>query len=179
MAYDISHLSYLVQQAQAGSTEAFGTLYDSLARELYRYALYFLGAPGPAEDAVQEAALSAFRSVRALRDPARLRPWFFRILANQCKRQLRQSACGGETTSLEELFGELPAADAPLGRALEVRQALAILPAGERDAVLLHVLGGFTGREIAQALGCPAGTARARLSRAMAKLRKELEEHEI
>ena len=168
MAIDILRLTVL---AKEGDSLAFGMLYDSQARDMYRYALYALGSESLAQDAVQQAALSAFRNIRALRDPERFRPWLLRILCNTCKRQLREKYI--PVDSLEERFQDLPAEDAPLGRALELRQALATLPAGEREILLLSVLGGYDSREIGLALGLPAGTVRSKLSRALSKLRKE------
>jgi len=168
MAIDIKHLT---EQAKAGDADAFGVLYEAHARDMYRYALYALGSETLAQDAVQQAALSAWRSIRALRDPERFRPWLFRILCNACKRQLRGKYA--PVDSLEDRFHDLPAEDAPLGLALELRQALAALPGDEREIILLSVLGGYESREIGLALGLPAGTVRSKLSRALAKLRKE------
>ena len=175
MAYDIT---ILVRQAKAGDAEAFGALYESLARDLYRFALYSLGSEPLAQDAVQEAVLAAFRSIRALRSDDAFRPWLFRILRNACRKSLRQSYGARGTQSLEERFADAATEDPPLGRALEVRQAIANLPDGAREIVIMHVLEGYDSREIGRMLGCPPGTVRSRLSRAMEKLRKELDEHE-
>ena len=170
MAIDITHLT---TQAIAGDSGAFGQLYERYARDMHRYALYALGSESLAQDAVQQAALQAWRSIHALRDPERFKPWLMRILCNTCKRQLRGKYADRETDSLEDRFHDLPSEDAPLGRALELRQALAALPEGEREIVLLSVLGGYDSREIGLALGMPAGTVRSKLSRALSKLRKE------
>jgi RNA polymerase sigma-70 factor (ECF subfamily) len=159
-------------QAKAGDAEAFGLLYESHARDMYRYALYALGSESMAQDAVQDAAMAALRSIGSLRNPDSFRPWLFRILANKCKRALRAKYQGVE--SLEEQFYEAAAEDAPLGRALELRQAIAALPAAEREIVLLSVLEGYDSQEIARTMGIPAGTVRSKLSRALAKLRKEI-----
>jgi len=174
MAYDIT---ILIRHAKAGDTEAFGALYESMARDLYRFALYSLGSEPAAQDAVQEAVLAAFRNIAALRSDDAFRPWMFRILRNACRKSLRQG-CAARAESLEERFVEAAAKDPPLGRALEVRQAIAALPDGTREIVIMHVLEGYDSREIGRILGCPPGTVRARLSRAMAILRKELDEHE-
>jgi len=175
MAYDIT---ILIRQAKAGDAEAFGTLYETLARDLYRFALYSLGSEARAQDAVQEAALSAFRGIAALRSDDAFRPWMLRILRNACRRSLRQSYLTRATESLEERFTDIAASDPPLGRALEVRQAISGLPDGAREVVIMHVLEGYDSREIGRMLGCAPGTVRSRLSRAMEKLRKELDEHE-
>jgi len=174
MAYDIT---ILIRQAKAGDAGAFGALYESMARDLYRFALYSLGSEPAAQDAVQEAVLSAFRNIAALRSDEAFRPWMFRILRNACRKSLRQGLTA-RAEPLEERFCEIAAKDPPLGRALELRQAIAALPESAREIVIMHVLEGYGSREIGQMLGCPPGTVRARLSRAMAKLRKELDEHE-
>jgi len=176
MAYDIT---ILIRQAKAGDAEAFGALYESMARDLYRFALYSLGSEAAAQDAVQEAVLSAFRNIAALRSDDAFRPWMFRILRNACRRSLRQTYALRATESLEERFVEVAASDPPLGRAMELRQAIAALPDNAREVVLMHVLEGYDSREIGRMLGCPPGTVRARLSRAMGKLRKELDDEEI
>ena len=171
MAMDITRLT---ARARAGDAEAFGELYDQHAAGMYRYALYILGSQCAAQDAVQEAALSAFRSVRSLRDPESFRAWLFRILANQCKRQLRGNYTA-QTVSLEDQFAELAADDAPLGLALELRQSLAALPGAERDVLLLSILEGYNSNEIGRILGLPPGTVRSKRSRALARLRKEIQ----
>jgi len=175
MAYDIT---ILIRQAKAGDAEAFGALYESMARDLYRFALYSLGSEAAAQDAVQEAVLSAFRNIAALRSDDAFRPWMFRILRNACRKSLRQGYATRAEESLEEQFVEVVAKDPPLGRALELRQAIAKLPEATREIIFMHVLEGYDSREIGRMLGCPPGTVRARLSRAMATLRKELDEHE-
>ena len=169
MAIDIP---LLTAQAKAGDTEAFGALYEYHAGDMYRYALYVLGSQCAAQDAVQEAALAAFRSIHSLRDPTSFRPWLFRILANRCKRQLRSKYAPPEE-SLDEQFAEPASSDAPLGCALELRQAIAALPQAERDVVFLSVLEGYDSGEIGRILGLRPGTVRSKLSRALAKLRKE------
>ena len=173
MAYDIT---ILIRQAKAGDAEAFGTLYESMARDLYRFALYSLGSEALAQDAVQEAVLAAFRNIASLRSDDAFRFWLFRILRNACRRSLRQGY--GAAVPLEEQYIDAAAQDLPLSRALELRLAIACLPDGLREIVIMHVLEGYDSREIGRMLGCPPGTVRSRLSRAMANLKKELDDHE-
>ena len=171
MAIDIMHLT---MQAKAGDADAFGMLYESHARDMYRYALYALGNESLAQDAVQDAALAALRAIHSLRDPESFRPWIFRILANRCKRLLRSKYAAQGTVSLEEQFQDIAADDGPLERALELRQAMAALPGTDREIVMLSVIEGYDSGEIGRTLGLPAGTVRSKLSRALAKLRKEM-----
>jgi len=172
MAIDILHLT---MQAKGGDAEAFGMLYQTHAQDMYRYALYALGNESLAQDAVQEAAMAALKGIGSLRNADSFKPWLFRILANKCKRMLRGKYNAVQAAqSLDERFGELAADDPPLGRALELRQAMAALPQAEREIVLLSVLEGYDSQEISRTLGIPAGTVRSKLSRALAKMRKEI-----
>jgi hypothetical protein len=124
-----------------------------------------------ADDVVQEAVLRAFLSLSSLRDPDRFESWLCGIALNVAKMRLRRSAI--ETRVL--------AAAAPLatvshdGDLLDaVRDALDVLPAAQRDVVLMHYIDGLSCEEIAAALGTTAGAVRVRLHRARAQLRREL-----
>jgi len=78
----------LVEQAKAGSADAFGQLYAQYAQDLYRFAYYYLGSREEAEDAVQDAVCAAFQGVGALRSAASFKAWLFSILANTCKHHI-------------------------------------------------------------------------------------------
>jgi RNA polymerase sigma factor (sigma-70 family) len=76
----------LVAAARSGDAWAFAVLLDPLWVPGYRLAFSMLREREAAEDAVQEAALKAWKSVRRLRsDTSSLRPWFLTIVANQCR----------------------------------------------------------------------------------------------
>ena len=77
-----------VARAREGDREAFGRLYDGVARELYRVALYTLGNPQDAEDVVAETFLEAWKGIQGLREPERFRQWMLRILSIRCKRRV-------------------------------------------------------------------------------------------
>ena len=81
-------ITQLVTQAQAGSRAAFGELYESLAGDLYRMALYTLGSQQDAEDAVADTFAEAWKGIKNLREPEAFRSWMFRILSARCKRQI-------------------------------------------------------------------------------------------
>ena len=57
-------------------------LYQAVYQDLYRLAYYYLGNAADAEDAVQEAALSAYENFRKLKNQEAFRPWIFKILVN-------------------------------------------------------------------------------------------------
>jgi len=159
----------LAQQAAQGDKESFGALYTLYYRELYAYALFVLGSVPLAQDAVQEAALAAYRSIGSLRDPAAFKQWLLRILANTCRSGLREKIRAREESGAQT-FDEFPDDAADFTLSAELRQALEALDSQEREILLLRVFGGYKSHEIASVLGCPAATVRSNQKRALAKL---------
>lgn len=168
----------LIADAKRGDTAAFAGLYELYARDLYRFALYYMRNPYNAEDAVQDAVLQAFRSIAALRKDDSFRSWLFKILSNVCKRKLVNEQAHISDFSVEEtpdLACDENASEA-LSSAIAVRDAIGSLPEEERQIVLLSVTGGYRSGEIAQMLGMNAATVRSKLSRSLAKMRTLLSE---
>ncbi len=127
-----------------------------------------------AEDVVQEATLRAFLSLSQLRDPERFEAWLCGIALNVAKMRLRRAAMHvravGALAVAEVDGGERELLDA-------VRDALELLPPGQRDAVLLHYVDGLSCDEVAALVGSTPGAVRVRLHRARAQLRRELAPH--
>lgn len=161
----------LVEQAKAGSADAFGQLYAQYAQDLYRFA-YYLGSREEAEDAVQDAVCAAFQGIGALRSVSSFKAWLFSILSNTCKHHIAAVKERRLTTPLEEArrLGESECSE-ELMLAMELREAIYALSDEERSIVLLSIIGGYKSHEIAKALSCPPGTVRSKLSRSLAKLR--------
>lgn len=167
----------LVRQAQAGDGDSFAALYEQLAPSLYRTALYLLGDPHDAQDAVAETFLEAYNGLGGLRQPESFAPWMQRILSVRCKRKIRGYVAGRKTVDLEELQDLDDGSDlsAEASQRSDLRQALAKLSPAERELVLLCAVEGYTTKEAAQILRCPHGTVSSKLFRALRKLRKDLE----
>ena len=70
--------------------EGFLKLYGEVYQDLYRFACYYLGNPQDAEDAVQDAALAAWKHFGELKREEAFRAWIFQILVNICRRSLRR-----------------------------------------------------------------------------------------
>lgn len=144
------------------------------------YAAGILGDPHEAEDAAQECFLRAYRRLGAFRGDASLQTWLLRICRNHCLDRLRARP----SVQLVELREDLPegATDTTAaGAAVRVDRerfvtALAGLPEGLQQAVVLRELRGFSYEDVASALGVPVGTIRSRLSAARAQLRRDLGE---
>ncbi|MGJ6960613.1 RNA polymerase sigma factor [Streptosporangium sp. G11] len=161
--------------------EAFAAVFHRHAPDIKRYVTRRLGTDA-AEDVVAETFLAAFRG-RDGYDPAQpsARPWLYGIATNLIRRHkrvevrqlrvLERTGVDPVTVPFTERSDERLSADAARRR---LAAALARLPAGHRDVLLLVTWGGLTYPEAAQATGVPVGTVRSRVNRARSKVRKEL-----
>lgn len=161
-----------------GRPEAIEVMYDRYAGLAYGLAMRILGDPGRAEDVVQEVLLSVWRKPDRY-DPAKgsFRTWLMTLVRNRSVDSLRghwrrQGADVELGDDLQDLSGHSdpwPAVALSLERDV-VREALAVLPADQRQAVEMAHYGGYSHSEIAQMLGLPLGTVKGRLRLAMEKL---------
>lgn len=137
-----------------------------------------------AEDAVQDAMLLAHRHIAQFDGRARMSTWLTKIVINAARIQIRrrprcqllsldQSLESGQGTILEMLADPKPTPEQILERS-ELRELVAklttALSPSQQTALLLSQRDGLTGKEVAQALGVPEGTAKARLARGRAHL---------
>ena len=120
--------------------ERFMVLYESVYKDLYRLAYYYLGNPQDAEDVVSETVLRAYEKFSSLRNEEAFRPWIFKILINQCNSFLRKHI----SHKTEELTTELRI-EHELGDTVIVNEMLAVLSEEERKIVALAVFGGYKG----------------------------------
>lgn len=174
MIYEIS----LAGQAKAGSKEAFCKLYGLYKDRLYRYALYRLGNPEDAEDAVSECVLAAWQSIGKLRNTSAFGAWIFRILRNCCIRYIKDAVSLRE--NLEKMYTDSEGSSAQssgysdISSSIELAEALSRLSDEEREIVLLSSAGGLTSREISEITGLTAGAVRSKLSRSLGRMREFL-----
>ncbi len=175
----------LLRRALGRDLDAFNGLVDLHQRSVYNLCLRMLGSPAAAEDASQDAFLSAFRSIHTFRGTA-FRPWLMRIAANACTDELRRR---GRRPALS-LDATLPGSDehidvpdptaGPETAALRSEQAGVIqlallhLPDEQRLAVVMCDIQGFAYDEIATTMECSVGTVKSRIARGREKLRREL-----
>jgi RNA polymerase sigma-70 factor (ECF subfamily) len=168
-----------VIRASLDDPAAFGVLYDRHATTVHRYLVRRVG-PGDAESLLGEVFRIAFER-RATYDCDRsaARPWLYGIATNVVARHRRTEARRLHAISRlahrrdAEDDGAQRVADAVTAQRLlpEVLDAIAALPDGERDALLLHVWEDLSYDDVAGALGVPVGTVRSRLNRARGRLR--------
>jgi RNA polymerase sigma-70 factor (ECF subfamily) len=173
----------LLTQVARGDRAAFGTLYDRLSAPLYSLALKMLGSEAEAQDILQEVFLSVWNKAGTF-DPARgsAFSWTVTQLRNRAIDRIRSRRRRGE---LMETFGQdlepaggdvRSAADncESSEQARQVRDAMGKLSDDQRQVLRLAFFEGLTQVEIAQKLGEPLGTIKARAHRAMARLRETL-----
>lgn len=149
--------------------EQFLELYETIYKDLYRLAYYYLGNTQDAEDVVGETVLKAYEKFASLRKKESFKSWIFKILVNQCRTFLRKRAA----TDPRELIYE-PALETDLETGIIVRDLLAVLSEEERRIVVLSVFGGYKGAEIAQLLHIKHGTVRTKYRRALKKMERYL-----
>ena len=177
----------LVARLRAGDEEAFETLVRIHAGRLLAVARRFLGSEEEARDAVQDAFLSAYRSLDRFDEEARLSTWLHRIVVNAALMRLRSRRRRPEEP-IENLLPRFDAGGqsvklprewkAPAQRLLEQKETRAMvrdniekLPDGYRAVLLLRDIEERDTDETARLLGLTAGAVKVRLHRARLALR--------
>jgi RNA polymerase sigma-70 factor, ECF subfamily len=167
----------LLAQIAEGDSGAFEALYRRYARPLLGLALRRLGDRGRAEDAVQEAFTSVWRSARSYRpERGRAAPWLYAVARNAIVDRSR-----ARTETPMEPADEPSADPRPDERteqewvAWRVHRALEELPEHERRLIELAYWGGLSQSEIADLLAIPLGTVKTRTRAALARLAAALE----
>ena len=157
-----------LERAKAGDGHAFDELLARVLDPAFRLAMTMLNDRGAAEDAVQEAALKAWRKLGGFRSGAELRPWFLAIVANEC-RSVRRSRWWG-VVRLGELSSRASSDDRSAER-IDLQAALDRVPQHHLLALTLYYHLDLPIEEVARVLGCSAGGARQRVHRALVALR--------
>jgi RNA polymerase sigma-70 factor (ECF subfamily) len=176
----------IMELVDGGETRAFEVIFDRHADAGYSLALRICGRRALAEDIVQEAFLSLWRSAsRYDRARGSVRSWVLSAVHNRAVDQLRRAgAKGGRDVHDDAIAERLPAreaTDAEVERRDEagrVRGALAELPADQRQVIELAYFGGLTHNQIAETLDLPPGTVKGRMRLGLTKMRSALGEAE-
>jgi len=152
----------------AGDRDAFGELFGRHQRQLHRLARLTTRTREDAEDALQDAMLSAHRGAGSFRHDAAVGSWLHRIVVNACLDRLRR-AKAHRTVPLEDVY---PVADrsAQVETAIVVQRALARLPIEQRAAIVAVDMQGYSVADTARLLGIPEGTVKSRCARARVRL---------
>jgi len=172
----------LVEAARRGDRDAFETLLRQEVAGVYRMSVAILGSPADAEEATQDALLSAWRNLRSLRDTDRFDAWLGRIVLNTCRMVLRRRR-GLREISID---AEAPQPIEPATVAAGDPEAIAVgaivfdraferLSVEDRQLLTLAYADDRPLGEIGRLLDIPVGTVKSRLSRARRELARALE----
>ena len=159
----------LIELSKKGDAHAFSQLYSMYSNELYRYALYMTGNTQDAEDAVQEAVISAWRSVHNLKENDKFKLWLFKILTNKCKTLLIRNNKSHDALPIDEY--DFIGADDDFTVSTELKSALQSLTPPDGQIIMLSIIGGFKSDELAQIYNMKPSTIRSRQKRGLEKLK--------
>lgn len=164
----------LLKRAQNGDVAAFSAIYSMYSKELYRYALKYLGNTYDAEDAVSESTVKVFKNVKNIKNPNSLKAYYFKTLSNCAKTMLKAKIPETVPPEITEHLRSNVNIEDEVSVKNDVNFALLKLNQEEREIVLLSAVGGFSSREIAKIVDMTAGAVRSKLSRSYEKMRNAL-----
>ena len=160
----------------ATATVPFEVRLEDLIPIGHRLACGMLHDPAQAEDAVQEAAIKAWRKRGRLRPGSDPRPWFLAIVANECRTLMRGR--WWSTLRFPVLERPAPGADEEVLRGADLRRAILSLPPRARLVIVLFFYLDLPLEEVARVAGLSTSAARGRLYRSIKRLRPQLDPEE-
>ena len=166
-----------VARARNGNVAAFEDLYREHVGRVYGLCLRMTGNPASAEDLTQDTFVSAWRSLPGYEGRSRFSTWLHRIAVNAVLAE-RRAPLGRNEVSMTDDEGETMefTAEQPTDDAtpIDLERAIAALPPGARDIVVLHGIYGYSHEEAARMLDLAVGTCKAQLHRARQLMRARL-----
>ena len=164
--------SAAIKRCRVGETEAFRHLVELYQRQAIAHATGILGNREDAQDAVQEAFIDAFRSLKTFEESRAFYPWFYVLLRNRCYKMVARRR---ETESIEETEILAAKADVPREETIALESALNALDREDREILTQKYFDGLSYDELAERLQIPRGTVMSRLFHARRKLQAKLE----
>ncbi len=184
----------LIEACQQGDASAFNTLVQRWERPLFNFVYKHVGDAALAQDLVQETFMRLVKSIRRYSHRGSFSTWLYQVAVNICRDHLRRkrlptvslhdyyTTASGEKVFVKDRVADDGArADAPAEAAEReelVRHLLAGLSEDQRVVILLKEYQGLTFAEIAEVVGVPESTAKARLYRGLRMMREQLEPEE-
>ena len=167
----------LVERARSGDREAFSVLAGASISRLYAVANLILRDGDRAQDAVQEALVSAWRDLRALRDLDAWDAWLNRLTVRACyrhaRKERRRSVVELQLEPDDDVAGTFDFARELVDRD-DLERELGLLTIDQRAVLVLHFYLGLQLAEVAGILDVPVGTAKSRLHRGLEALRDSM-----
>ncbi|WP_448563893.1 sigma-70 family RNA polymerase sigma factor [Thalassotalea ganghwensis] len=168
-----------VSKGMASKQTRYEALVNALHSDLYRYAYWLTHDKQVAEDIVQETFLRAWRSLDSLKDEKAAKSWLITILRRENARRFERKQL--EMSDYEEatIVDKQSHSQEQNIENDWLREKIAQLPEEYREPLLLQVIGGFSGEEIAQLLSLNKNTVMTRLFRARNQLKDALDEQSL
>jgi RNA polymerase sigma-70 factor (ECF subfamily) len=169
----------LVERCRKGDTKAQFEIYKLYYKPMYNVCLHMLGSQADAEDAMQEAFLSAFTRIDSYQGVVSFGAWLKKIVINRSLDYLKK-----RKVKFKELNEKIPD-DAPVALDIseiqmeKLKNAIQQLPDGYRVVLTLYLLEGYDHEEISQILGITNVSSRSQFMRAKLKLRDLLKKEEM
>ncbi len=160
-------LAGTIRAVASGDRDAFSRLYAGYSRMVHAVLLGRVPRRD-VDDLVQDVFVTAYTRIRELREPAAFGGWIAAIARNRATDYLRQSR------EQVELPDELPGGDAIEAETFAVLEVIRGLPEAYRDTLLMRLMEGMSGQEIADRTGLAPGSVRVNLHRGMKLLREKL-----
>lgn len=180
---DSSEITLLIQKAQKGNTNAFGTLVASYEKFIFNVACKMFSNSEDAADVAQEALIKAYKNIDKFDFNSSFSTWLYRITVNACIDEMRRRK-GKDNISIdaedEESGLTLQIEDTSLGAeerviqnetVSEVRMAIDKLSEEHKTVIILRDLQDMTYEQVAQTLDLSIGTVKSRLARARKSLK--------
>lgn len=165
----------VVRRAQAREPDAFEALYRAHVGHVYAVCLRFAGERQRAEQLTQDVFVRVWEKLPTFRGDSRFSTWLHRLAVNVALSRGRSETRWAETFErMTEAHAE-PAVHTHDGERLDLERAIASLPAGARQALVLHDIHGYRYDEIATEMGVAIGTVKAQIHRARRLLRERLD----
>ncbi|MBB6678549.1 sigma-70 family RNA polymerase sigma factor [Cohnella lubricantis] len=167
----------LIDQIQQGDKEAFKKLYDHYAEYALRVATAITKSSAFAADAVQETFIRVYRNIHAFERGKPFKPWFYRILINECNRFLEQKRKLIPVDFQWDQEPKLVQSDrVPIEQYEDLYEAIGKLQDLYRIPIILKYLNELTEKEIADLMDLNVNTVKSRLLKGRQLLKDELQE---
>ncbi|MET7701645.1 RNA polymerase sigma factor [Streptomyces sp. NPDC005485] len=167
----------LIKAAQDGDVTSLTAVVVRSQPHVRKFAISLCASPQDAEDAAQEALIILYRKIGTLRATGALASWMFRIVRNECLRQVRLLVSRSDEQSVEPEASAEPSAENAVLHRLEVERiaaALCALPRDQRQILIMRDVQGLPGKSVAHSLGLSNAAMKSRLHRARTALRHSL-----
>ncbi|MCW8093054.1 sigma-70 family RNA polymerase sigma factor [Alteromonas sp. ASW11-130] len=154
--------------------QRYEALVHAFHADIYRYAVWLIKDTSVAEDIVQETFLRAWKSLDALQDEGAAKSWLITILKRENARRFERKQLPMTDVNEEFLFDEIEPAQISMQQR-DIQRLLAGLSTEYREPLVLQLIFGLSGEEIAQQLNLNKNTVMTRLFRARNQIREALE----